>query len=115
MRRSDVDVVVASDLLHEGPSVLDVRTLKRWLDEYSRWRAGYDEFLKVERTLLDGGFSDDFDHRHFEHYAALFLQTGQWHAILLGLLDDVPDSERSRYLTEIDGFLANLRKKLGRA
>jgi hypothetical protein len=114
-RWSEVDVVVSSDHLHSGPSVLHVRTLKRWLEEYSRWRAGYDEFIRAERTLLDGGFTDDFDHRQFEHYAALFIQTGQWHAMLLALLEDAPEAERSRYLTEIDGFLADLRKKIGKA
>jgi hypothetical protein len=113
-RWSDVDVVAGSELLHEGPSVLDIRTLKQWLDAYERWRSGYDAFVKAARTLDSGGFIDDFDRRQYEHYTALFLQSGQWHAILLMLLENVPEAERSRYVAEIDGVLADLRKRFAR-
>lgn len=112
-RWSEVDVVAGSELLHEGPSVLDIRTLKQWLDAYERWRAGYDAFVKAAGTLSGGGsFVDDFDRRQHEHYAALFLQSGQWRAILLLLLEGVPDSERDRYVQEIDRVLADLRKRM---
>ena len=114
-RWSEVDIVAGSELLYSGPSVLEVRSLKRWVDEYERWRAGYDEFIKAARTVLDGGgFTDDFDRRQFEHYAAMFLQSGQWRAILLLLLEDVSEPERSRYLTELDGLLAELREQMAK-
>jgi len=113
-RWSEVDIIAGSELLHEVPSVLDIRTLKQWLDAYERWRAGYDAFAKAAGTLDSGGFTDDFDRRQHEHYAALFLQSGQWRAILLMLLEDVPESERFRYMAEIDGILADLRKKIAR-
>lgn len=113
-RWSEVDLVAGSELLHEGPSVLDIRTLKQWLDAYERWRAGYDAFTKAAGTLESSGFTDDFDRRQHEHYAALFLQSGQWRAMLLMLLEDVPESERSQYVAEIDGILADLRKRIGK-
>ena len=113
-RWSEVDIIVGSELLHEGPSVLDVRSLKQWLDAYERWRDGYDAFVKAAGTLDGGGFTDDFDRRQYDHYAGLFFQSGQWRAILLLLLEDVPDSERSRYVAEIDGILADLRKRIAR-
>jgi hypothetical protein len=113
-RWSEVDVIAGSELLHEGPSVLDIRTLKQWLDAYERWRAGYGAFAKVAGTLDRGSFTDDFDRRQHEHYAALFLQSGQWRVILLMLLEDVPESERSRYVAEIDGILADLRLRIAR-
>jgi hypothetical protein len=108
----EVDVIAGSELLHEGPSVLDVRSLKQWLDAYERWRAGYDAYVKAAGTLSREGFKDDFDRRQYEHYTGLFIQSGQWHAILLMLLEDVSEPERSRYLAELDGNLASLRKRM---
>ena len=113
-RWSEVDIIAGSELLHEGPSVLDVRSLKRWLDAYGRWRGGCDAFIKAAGTLDGGGFADDFDRRQYEHYTALFLQSGQWRAILLMLLEDVSESERSRYLAELDGLLTGLRERMVR-
>lgn len=106
--------MAGSELLHEGPSVLDVRSLKQWLDAYERWRAGYDAFVKTAGTLDSVGFTDDFDRRQYEHYTGLFFQSGQWRAILLMLLEDVSEAERSRYLAEIDGFLGDLRERMAR-
>ena len=60
-RWSEVDITADSELLYEGPSVLDVRSLKQWLDAYRRWRDGYDAFIKAADTLSSGGFADDFD------------------------------------------------------
>lgn len=112
-RWSEVDVVASSEYLHEGPSVDNVRTLKHWLDAYERWRSGYDAFVKAAGVSIGSvKLTDDFDRRQLEHYAALFLQSGQWHAILLMLLEDVSDSERSRYMTEIDLILVELRKRI---
>jgi hypothetical protein len=112
-RWTAVDTLASSECLHEGPSVLEVRTFKRWLDAYERWRGGYDEYLKAVRTLAGSdSFVDDFDRRQCEHYTALFIQSGQWRALLLMLLQDAAASERSRYLAEIDGFLADLRKRI---
>ena len=111
-RWSEVDGITSSEFLHEGPSVLDIRTLKQWLDAYERWRAGYDAFARAAGTLDSSGFTDDFDRRQYEHYVALFLQSGQWHAILIKLLEDVPEPERSRYVADIDGVLADLRKRI---
>lgn len=111
---SEVDIVAGSEYLHEGPSVADIRTLKQWLDTYVRWRAGYDAFVKAAGTLESADFTDDFDRRQHEHYAALFLQSGQWRAILLMLLEDLPEAERSRYVAEIDGILVDLRRRIAR-
>ncbi len=111
-RWSEVDVIASSEELHCGPSVTAVRTLDQWLDEYERWRAGYDEFIKAECAAP--GISDDFDKRQHEHYAALLLQSGQWRAILLKLLPDCPESELSKYLAEIDSCLAKLRNRIER-
>lgn len=86
-RWSSVDVLISSELIHEGPSIRDVRSLKCWLDVYRRWRSGYDEFIKSTGTISDGVFLDAFDRRQYEHYAGLLLQSGQWRAILLMLLD----------------------------
>jgi hypothetical protein len=69
-------------------------------------------FIKAAGTFGGGGFTDDFDRRQYEHYTGLFFQSGQWHAILLMLLEDISESERSRYLAEIDGFLAGLRERM---
>ena len=52
--------------------------------------------------------------RQYEHYAGLFFQSGQWHAILLMLVEEVSEPERMRYLGEIDGFLEELRGGLVR-
>ena len=54
--------------------------------------------------------------RQYQHYAGLFFQSGQWHAILLMLVEDedVSEPERSRYLGEMDGFLEELRGRMGR-
>jgi hypothetical protein len=112
-RWNEVDGVASSEFLHEGPSVLDVRNLKQWLDPYERWNAGYIAFVKAERTILDGGgFSDDFDRRQYDYYTALFFQSGEWLAILLMLLEDVSESDRSRYLAEIDSCLSDLRRRI---
>lgn len=111
-RWSEVDLIAASEHLHEGPAVDHIRTLKQWIDEYERWRAGYDAFAKAAGTISSGGFTDDFDRRQCEHYAALLLQSGQWRAILLMLLEDVPASDRSQYVGELDGILADLRSRI---
>lgn len=114
-RWTNVDVIAGSERLYGGPSVVEVRTFKGWLDAYDRWRGGYDEYLRAAGTLSGSdSFTDDFDRRQCEHYTALFVQSGQWHAILLMLLKDVPASEQSRYLAEIDGFLVDLRQRLER-
>lgn len=113
-RWSEVDIVAGSERLHEGPSVLDVRAFNEWLDAYERWRAGYDAFIKAVGTLSGVGFMDDFDRRQYEHYAGLFFQSGQWRAILLMLVEDVSDAERSRYLAEMDGFLDDLRDRIAK-
>lgn len=113
-RWNDVDIIVSSEELHVGPSVLDIRSLKQWLDTYRRWRDGYEAFVKAADTLGGSGFTDDFDRRQYGHYTALFIQSGQWRAILLMLLEDVSEPERSRYLAELDGFLAGLRERLVR-
>jgi hypothetical protein len=111
-RWREVDTIAGSELLYEGPSVLDVRSLKQWLDAYRRWRDGYDAFVKAAATLGGDGSTDEFDRRQYEHYTGLFFQSGQWHAILLMLLEGVSESERSRYLTELDGLLADLRERM---
>ena len=111
-RWSQVDIIAGSELLYEGPSVLDVRSLERWLEDYRRWRDGYDALIKAAGTLRSGDFADDFDRRQYEHYLGLFLQSGQWRAILLMLLEDVPEAERSRHLAELDGFLSHLRERM---
>jgi hypothetical protein len=114
-RWTNVDVIAGSECLHEGPSVVEVRTFKRWLDAYERWPGGFGEYLKAVGTLSGSDtFVDALDRRQHEHYTALFVQSGQWHAILLMLLKDFPASEESRYLAEIDGFLSDLRKRLER-
>jgi hypothetical protein len=108
-RWANLDTLASSECLYEGPSVLEVRTFKRWLDAYERWRGGHDVYLMA---INGDSLVDDFDRRQHEHYTALFIQSGQWHAILLMLLQDVPASEQSRCLAEIDGLLADLRKRL---
>jgi hypothetical protein len=113
-RWSEVDLIAGSELLHEGPSVLDVRSLERWVDDYRRWRDGYDAFDKAASTLSSGGFIDDFDRRQYEHYVGLFLQSGQWRAILLMLLEDITEADRSRYLAELDIALSDLRERMVR-
>ena len=111
-RWKDVELIASSELLYEGPSVLDVRSFERWLDTYKRWKDGYDAFIKAAGTVAGDEFTDEFDCRQHEHYAGLFLQSGQWHAMLLMLLEDVSEADRSRYLAEIDGSLVGLRKKI---
>jgi len=107
-------MITGSELLAEGPSVLEIRSLMQWLDTYRRWRDGYEAFLKAAVTLGRGEFTDEFDRRQYEQYTGLFFQSGQWRAILLILLENVPESERSRYLAEMDGFLADLRGRLAK-
>ncbi|MBE0702131.1 MAG: hypothetical protein IH582_03015 [Afipia sp.] len=107
-------MIAGSELLHEGPSVRDVRSLKRWLDAYRRWRDGYDAFIKAIGTFSSGGFTDELDRRQYEHYVGLFFQSGQWHAILLMLLEDVPEAERTRHLAELDGVLSDLSERIWR-
>lgn len=114
-RWSKVDAVVASESLHAGPSVQEVRTLKQWLSAYRNWRAGYLAFLKSTETAAHIDSIDQFDRRQLEHYAALLLQSGQWHAILLLLIEDVDDSDQSHYLSKIDKFLGRLREIIAKA
>ena len=111
-----MDIIAGSEQLHEGPGVFEILTLNEWLRAFERWRAGYDAFLKAASSIGKGGFTDDFDRRQHEHYAGLFFQSGQWHAILLMLIEveDVSEPERERYLGEMDSFLEELRGRMER-
>jgi hypothetical protein len=115
-RWEEVDIITSSQNLHSGPPISEIRTLAQWLDSYGRWRGCHDEFLKAEQTIpVDGKFIDEFDQRQHEHYAALFIQSAQWHAMLLMLLEEIDETERSRYLTELDGIMADLRKRIAQS
>ncbi len=114
-RWEEVDIITSSENLPSGPHISEIRTLAQWLDAYGRWRGCHDEFLKAEQTIpVDGKLIDEFDKRQHEHYSALFLQSGQWHAVLLMLLEEITEAERSRYIAEIDGILAELRRNIAR-
>ena len=55
---------------------------------------------------------DEMDRRHHEYFAALLLQSAQWHAILLTWVKDFPEVQRREHLEGIDRVLAELRKRL---
>ena len=104
-------MIIGSELLDQGPSLTDIQSLGNWVDAYERWRSGYEAYLKAAANL-NGDATDEFEDRQYEHYTALFLQSGQWHAIFLLLLKNVPEEERAGYLAELDGFLAELRGRM---
>lgn len=113
-RWSMMDIIVSSEELASGPSIGKIRNLAQWLDQHERWQAGYDELIKAEQTLAaTNGYTDDFDRRQHEHYAALLLQSGQWLAILLKLLKDLPEERQSRHLHDLDARLDTLRHRIG--
>ncbi|HEY4414530.1 MAG TPA: hypothetical protein VGO57_02470 [Verrucomicrobiae bacterium] len=113
-RWQEVDVIVSSECLYAEPSVLEVTTYKQWLDAYARWQVGYDAYRKAVDSMADGELGDDFERRLYAHYTGLFYQSGHWHAILLMLLKQVAETERSRHLAEMDGILAGLGEKIAR-
>ena len=88
----------------------DVDKLKKWVKSFARWRAGYEGFLEIERSLERRGRS--VMKRTYEYFVALLLQSGQWHAALLLMVKDVAEPERARLLAEIDRALAELRKRI---
>jgi len=100
--------------LAEGkPSPPDVNTLRKWLRSYARWQAGYQGLLEIEQDLeVRARSMDEVDRRHHEYFAALFMQSAQWHAILLMLVRDGSEPERSKHLAEIDRTLAELRRRI---
>lgn len=100
--------------LSEGkPVPTDVDKLNNWLKSYERWRASYAAFVRNEQALEKSTLAqDEADRRNREYYVALLLQSAQWHAILLLLVKDVSDLERSKQLAEIDVALAELRKRI---
>ena len=100
-------------LTEGGPSPPDVERLSKWLMSYARWRASYEGFVKNEQELESSAvLQEEDDRRHREAFVALYLHSGQWHAILLNLVKDVSESERAKHLGEIDGALAELRKRI---
>lgn len=111
-RWSEVEVLVSSEHLYHGPSIGKIQTSDQWRDTYKRWRTGYDVFLKAG-TLPDAMIFDrDLDRRQYEHYAALLLQSGQWHAILLMLAEQIADVDRAQFVAEMDTILADLRRRI---
>ena len=91
-----------------GPNPQDVYVFKNWLRSYARWRTSYEAFAANEHAELA---QDETDQRHREFFAALYLKSAQWHAILLMLIKNVPEPERAKYLGELDGSLAGLRQR----
>lgn len=115
-RWGTVSIIVSSENLASSPYIGKIRNLDQWLDAHGRWQAGYDELVKAEQTLAStNGYTDDFDRRQHEHYAALLLQSGQWLAILLKLLKDLPEETQSRHLQDLEARLDTLRQSLERA
>ena len=100
--------------LAEGnPDPQDADTFKKWSKSYQRWQSAYAGFLEIERHLEQlSKATDERDRRHHEFFAALLLQSGQWHAILLMLLKDVAEGERAERLVGIDRDLLELRKRI---
>ena len=88
----------------------DVDKLKKWLKSFARWRAGYEGFLEIERSLERPGQSAM--KRSYEYFVALLLQSGQWHAALLLMVKDVGEPERAKLLAKIDHALAELRMRI---
>jgi len=113
-RWEEVEMIAASELLFEGPSIGKVRSLKDWLDEYNRWSDGYKALCKAAGTGDKLAFSDGIDRRLYEHYCALFLQSGQWRAILLQNLTEVSDADHAVHLAELDRHLGDLRRRIVR-
>jgi hypothetical protein len=104
-------VIPHYDYLVKGnPCPPDVEHLKQWLKSYSRWKAGYDGFLDIERSLELRG--RPVAQRTHEYFVALLLQSGQWHAALLLMVNDASQPERDRWLAELDAALAELRKRI---
>lgn len=100
-------------LTEGGPSPPDVETLDNWLRSYARWQASYQGFVKNEQDLESSTLlQEETDRRHREAFVALYLHSGQWHAILLMLVRDVSEPERAKHLGDIDGALAELRKRI---
>jgi len=98
------------------PSPPEADTLKKWFRSYERWQKGYEGFLAIEQHLKSlAKPMDQSDRRHYESFAALLLQSGQWHAILLTMLKDTPEAQRAERLAEIDRTLADLRKRIAEA
>lgn len=96
-----------------GPSPPDVEKLSNWLKSYARWQASYEAFVKNEQALESGRMLPDAtDLRHRESFAALYLHSAQWHAILLMLVKDVSEAERAKKLADIDGILPELRRRI---
>jgi hypothetical protein len=54
-RWTGVDVLARSELSSGAPSVLDVRSLKEWLDANERWRADCNGCVKAAAKLDSGG------------------------------------------------------------
>jgi len=100
--------------LQEGhPIPTDVDKHKKWLKSFARWKTGYEGFLEIERALeRRGRRMDERDRRSYEHFSALLLASGQWHATLLLLVKDGSEPERAELLAEIDRALAELRKRI---
>jgi len=100
-------------LTEGGPSPPDVEKQDKWLRSYARWRVSYEGFVKNEQELESSALpQEETDRRHREAFVALYLHSGQWHAILLMLVKDVPEPERAKHLGEIDGTLVELRKRI---
>ncbi len=91
-----------------GPNPRDVYSFKSWSRSYARWWTSYEAYLANEHADLA---QDETDKRHREFFAALYLQSAQWHAILLSLIKDAPEPERTKCLSELDGALAGLRQR----
>jgi hypothetical protein len=92
------------------PDAPDVDKLKKWLKSFARWKAGYEGFLALERSL--GRRGRPVEQRTYEYYVALLLQSGQWHAALLLMVKDIAEPQRAKQLAELDQALAELRKRI---
>ena len=98
------------------PATPDADTLKKWRRSYERWQKAYEGFLAIEQHLKSlAKPMDESDRRNYESFAALLLHSGQWHAILLTMLKDVPEPQRVEHLAGIDRSLAELRTRIADA
>lgn len=96
-----------------SPDFPNADTHKKWLKSFARWKTGCQGFLAIEQHLEPRArLTEEVDRRHHEFFAALFLQSAQWHAILLTWVKDVSAERRAEHLAEIDRALAELRKRI---
>jgi hypothetical protein len=96
-----------------NPTPPNADTLQKWVRSYDKWRMAYEGFLEIDQHLNSlSRLEDETDQRHREFYAAVLLQSGQWHVILLLMLKDIPEAERGERRTEIDRLLTDLRKRI---